>query len=653
MHRNTLKFAAGLLVLTAVGCGDDPATDAGTDAAVLDVGGSDVVDAGQPDVQRLDAGQPDVGTLDAGQLDAGQPDVGTPDAGQPDVGTPDAGQPDVPAPTPGDTWALTSTGRLISFDRATGMVRTTTTITGLGAGETAAGLDIRPRNGALVLLTRDASNMGRLSDVALATGAASSVRMLSAALTGTRFGVDFNPAADALRIVSDMGQNLRVNPTTGATTVDGVLNPVTTTVASAAYTNSQDDTCRTQLFVIDTGTDRLRLQNPPNAGTLTDVGTGLGVDATGAVGFDIVTTLNASSQLVNAGLATLTVGGATRIYDVDLTTGVASGPRAFTGLASGEDVIDIAAPTPAATATPVQDPGEYWGLTEGGQLVSFNRAAPRNFCTTSAITGLVAGETIVGIDTRAATIVGQAKLYGIGRRDATVAGARLLAFDVTNPRAVTVTGSALLSPATGTAFAGLTGTSFAVDFNPAADLLRVIGSDGQNLRIVPPGRVLATPAILDPAYTTFTDGPLNDGATTPAAVAGVTEAAYFNNDEDALTTTTLYALDTTLDRLLLIGANPSVSGACPTTPGNPNCGVVTAVGSFGLASTDVVASGGFEISTAGNLAVAALRIEAAATSTLYDINLMTGAATVPAGIGTNDPVGTTNRIVGLTRRVVP
>jgi hypothetical protein len=31
------------------------------------------------------------------------------------------------------------------------------------------------------------------------------------ALQGTRFGVDFNPAANRLRVISDLGQNLRHN----------------------------------------------------------------------------------------------------------------------------------------------------------------------------------------------------------------------------------------------------------------------------------------------------------------------------------------------------------------------------------------------------------------------------------------------------------
>ena len=40
------------------------------------------------------------------------------------------------------------------------------------------------------------------------------------ALKGSAFGVDFNPAADRVRVVSNLGQNLRLHPDTGAQ-VDG------------------------------------------------------------------------------------------------------------------------------------------------------------------------------------------------------------------------------------------------------------------------------------------------------------------------------------------------------------------------------------------------------------------------------------------------
>ena len=640
MRWNSLGVMVSVVGLSAAGCGDDPmvVADAGRDASAIADSGDEVRDTGTP----IDA----FSTVDA--FSADDAFVAADAFSESDAAL------DAAVIPPGDTYGLTSTGRLASFDRATGEVRTVETITGIGAGETIVGIDVRPRTGALYALTKDASNAGRLYTVAVPSGVASSPQTLSVALAGTRFGIDFNPAADALRIVSDTGQNLRVNVTTAVATVDGTLNPATTTVASAAYTNSHDDTCRTQLFVIDTASDRLRLQNPPNAGTLTDVGTGLGLDASEAVGFDVVTTVGADMRLRNAAIATLTVGLTTQLYDIDLTTGMASGARAITGLLPSESLLDVAAPTPAADAAIVQDVGEYWGVTEDGRMVSFNRAAPRNFCTTSTLTGMLAGESIVGLDTRPATIPGQAKLYGIGRVDASATGGRLLSFDVTDPRAIVASGSALISPASGVAFGGLTATAYAVDFNPAADLLRVIGDNGQNLRIVPPGRLSITPVVLDPAYTTFTDATINDAATPPVTVLGLSAAAYDNADEDGTTPTTLYALDTNLDRLVRIGGAPGAGGACPATVANPNCGVVTEIGGFALASgLDLTAEASFDIGGATNSAVAVVRDSSATVSSIYDVNLTTGALTTPSGIGSNDPVGTTNRIVALARRVVP
>ena len=43
------------------------------------------------------------------------------------------------------------------------------------------------------------------------TAAATFVNALTVPLDGTTFGVDFNPAADRLRIISDTGQNLAHN----------------------------------------------------------------------------------------------------------------------------------------------------------------------------------------------------------------------------------------------------------------------------------------------------------------------------------------------------------------------------------------------------------------------------------------------------------
>jgi hypothetical protein len=110
------------------------------------------------------------------------------------------------------------------------------------------------------------------------------------ALKGTRFGFDFNPTVDRIRIVSDAGQNLRAHPDTGAiAATDGDLNYATNDVAAgvmpmvvaAAYINNDTHPATsTVLFDIDIALDTLVMQNPPNSGTLVTVGP-LGLDAFG------------------------------------------------------------------------------------------------------------------------------------------------------------------------------------------------------------------------------------------------------------------------------------------------------------------------------------------------------------------------------------
>jgi hypothetical protein len=50
---------------------------------------------------------------------------------------------------------------------------------------------------------------------------------------GTRFGVDIKPVADRLRVVSDTGQNLRINLDTAQAISDGALNPGAPAVTAA------------------------------------------------------------------------------------------------------------------------------------------------------------------------------------------------------------------------------------------------------------------------------------------------------------------------------------------------------------------------------------------------------------------------------------
>jgi hypothetical protein len=182
---------------------------------------------------------------------------------------------------------------------------------GLQTGEAVLGLDMRPATGQLYAL----GSTGRIYTVNMSNGAAVQVGSpFATALSGTSFGFDFNPLVDRIRIVSNTGQNLRVHPETGVVAfVDGALNPGTPMVNAVAYTNNFAGTTATTLYDIDISTDKLFKQDPPNAGTLAEVGN-LGANVEGNGGFDI-------GGRSNKGYALLTVGGTNSIYEVNLTSG--------------------------------------------------------------------------------------------------------------------------------------------------------------------------------------------------------------------------------------------------------------------------------------------------------------------------------------------
>jgi hypothetical protein len=198
-------------------------------------------------------------------------------------------------------------------------------ITGLGSGETVLGIDFRPATGQLLAL----GSTSRLYILNTSTGAATAIGTAPFAtlLNGTSFGMDFNPTVDRVRVVSNTGQNLRLNPNDGTVAaVDGSLNPNTVKVSAAAYTNNFAGSTTTVLYDIDYVTGKLYKQDPPNTGTLVEIGS-LGVTATEGNGFDIGGTSNKAWAL-------LTVGGATKLYSINLTSGMATatgGTYTFTG----------------------------------------------------------------------------------------------------------------------------------------------------------------------------------------------------------------------------------------------------------------------------------------------------------------------------------
>ncbi len=266
--------------------------------------------------------------------------------------------------------------------------------------------------------------------------------------------------------------------------------------------------------------------------------------------------------------------------------------------------VSVLAPRPVhaqATERPERQalPPSVWLLTASQQLIQINAAAPQKALRSSAIGGLLAGDRLVGIDYRVAKGV----LYGLGR------SGTLYTLDPTLGKTQVVNPSA--SPlALGDGPVGF-------DFNPVADRIRVVQSNGSNHRLHPD-----TAAVID--FDAQVAGVQTDPRLTYAAndrQAGtppdVVAAGYtYNAQNDKLTTN--YAIDRRQGTLVLQGSR---EGAQPVT--SPNLGVLTTVGPLGLGP---LADATFDISDVGNVALAVVSAQTASLPRLVRINLDTGAA---------------------------
>ncbi len=492
-------------------------------------------------------------------------------------GSSDDDQPVPPVAVPvavGDTVALTVSGSVLSFDRATpATLKGSIAVSGLLPTEKLVGLDVRPADGLLYAL----SNQARLYTLNAATGVATFKVALAAAagddnpytaLTGSQFGVDFNPVADRLRVVSDTGLNLRIDVTTGATTTDGVINGAAAAITASAYTNAVAGTTSTQLYGLDAAAGQVYLQDPPNNGTLT-APMALGGTFAGANGFDI-------DARNNTAYAALTSAGSTALYTVPLTAG-STATRIGT-IGTGEALTGMALIQPA---TP-----KVYALTPDSRLASFDPATPTTLSASVPISGLISGESVLGIDFRPAN----GKLYAL------TSTARLLTVDADSGASTVVATLSADAADTTLPYNGLGNAArFTVDFNPVADRLRVINDSGLNLRIN-----------VDTGATT-TDGAINRTGVAPLVAGGA-----YGNSFAGTRSTVLYDLD---------AASSVLAQQVP-----PNDGTLVNVGALavpfsGAASMDI--AGG-----ANGLVLAALRTGATGPYTLYTVSLTTGAATL-------------------------
>jgi hypothetical protein len=240
-------------------------------------------------------------------------------------------------PTGEFAYATDDAGRLIAFftDRP-GEPILDAPITGLPAGVALTGIDFRPATGDLYGVGSDAVvyRVNPATAIAIAEGPA-----FAPAPRGTSFGVDFNPVVDKIRLTSDTGQNLRLDPDPGTVlAADPDLNPARRRIVGSAYTGSSFSATRpatTVLYGIDATRDELVRQDPANAGTLIDP-TRLRFDVTDHAGFDI--------GPGDRGYVATNPGGRNALHAVDVVTGsssklgrIADG-RQITGLAVLQDL---------------------------------------------------------------------------------------------------------------------------------------------------------------------------------------------------------------------------------------------------------------------------------------------------------------------------
>ena len=293
------------------------------------------------------------------------------------------------APAPGRAeiiFGVTPGNVLFSFDSASpGTILSSVAIGGLVGPpdqEQIVGIDFRPANGQLVgvgLVTTPVGGLGFVRTIDPATGATTPINTVAPnpplfpGLAGTAFGVDFNPVPDALRIVSNTGQNLRVNvngANAGLVRVDTAINVVSAnpsgvapSVVASAYTNNDRDAATgTRVYAIDARGDALYEQTNANAGTLSyvadlkmlDMATGqgalMGVNTTSVSAFDV-----SASGIAYASL-TDEFTGDNWLFSVNLSGQQPSltylGLFGQAGVSLGSAVIGLT----ATTAAPVPEP---------------------------------------------------------------------------------------------------------------------------------------------------------------------------------------------------------------------------------------------------------------------------------------------------------
>ncbi|GAA3926113.1 DUF4394 domain-containing protein [Hymenobacter algoricola] len=236
-----------------------------------------------------------------------------------------------------------------------------------------------------------------------------------------------------------------------------------------------------------------------------------------------------------------------------------------------------------------------YGLNQAASLLVTSSLGSSSAPTTQLITGITAGQLLVGLDSRPAT----GELFALGYNGA--GSAQLYTINKTTGAATAVGGTLPLALGGPTERIGF-------DFNPTVDRIRVTSSNEANIRLNP---VNGTVAVTDMPLVFDTAGPLNGQNPVVGTVA-------YTNSFLGTATTTLYDIDESRSTLFL--QDP------------PNNGVLTAPVSITQGGLPLLVAGDqtdLDIYTnpATRVQTALLGRTRGSATTFYTLNLGTGVAT--------------------------
>jgi uncharacterized protein DUF4394 len=494
-----------------------------------------------------------------------------------------------------DVVGLRDDNTLVSFDSASpGTARSVRPITGLADGEILLAIDFRPSDGVMfgVGSTNQVYRIDRDTGVAVDVSPFAFLPLLS----GSDFGLTFDPAGSLMRLTSESGQNILLDSTTGGTSSSDTPlayaagDPLAGATAGLGACAWKSWPTGEEFYGIDTARRLLVRVDTPATGAVTTVGP-LGTAALeigGYTGFDV-------SPDTGQAFAALSISGegVSRFYTVNLTTGAVTQVGApLPWLLRGMAVAPAAPPAPPGT--------RLLGLIAPTEIISFTTDRPQQLLRNVHLHGLPIGDLLVAIAVRPANGIA----YGLTRTG-------LYDLDLTGGTAELIgAGLGVTLPA----------GQIACDFDPATDRLRVVAGADLNLSIDPYTGTIVS----DDASFAFAAGDLNDGA--PADLRSVA----FTGRAAPLTTSTCYALESSGALLARLG-NPA------SAPGESRDGTLYTIGPVAIDGVTSLPSVQAMTTTGKTTGYAVLQTSPTASS-LFLVNLTSGKAAPVGTVAAAGPV---------------